>query len=115
MSISRRHCAIRVRRCSTRNGNVTTQDGKPWIGGNPFPDARSGLEAYANLTLSWGRHDQALYAIRDWDIGPDGSEQYQYDFCWSEQNTIGLVNDDQPYWPGREEILRYNSIWFTLP
>ena len=97
------------------NGNVTTKDGAPWIGGNPFPDAKNGLEAYANLTLSWGRHDQALYAIRDWDIGPDGSEQYQYDFCWSEQNTIGLVNDDQPYWPGREEILRYNSIWFTYP
>ncbi|MDG1308340.1 MAG: DUF1329 domain-containing protein, partial [Porticoccaceae bacterium] len=74
------------------NNNVVTQDGQPWIGGNPFPDAKTGLEAYANLTLSWGRHDSAMYAIRDWDIGPDGSEQYQYDFVWAEQNTVGLVN-----------------------
>jgi hypothetical protein len=65
--------------------------------------------------LSWGRHDASLYAIRDWDIGPDGSEQYQYDFCWAEQNTVGLVNSDSPYWEGREDLLRYNSIWFTHP
>jgi hypothetical protein len=78
------------------NNNVVTQEGEPWIGGNPFPDAKTGLEAYANLTLSWGRHDSAMYAIRDWDIGPDGSEQYQYDFVWAEQNTVGLTNSDTP-------------------
>ena len=97
------------------NNNVVTQDGQPWIGGNPFPDAQTGLEAYANLTLSWGRHDSAMYAIRDWDIGPDGSEQYQYDFVWSEQNTVGLVNSENPYMEGREHLLRYNAIWFTYP
>jgi hypothetical protein len=96
-------------------GNVYTNDGKPWIGGNPFPDAQTGTEAFANITLSWGRHDENLYAIRDWDIGPDGSEQYQYDFCWAEKNTVGLVNGDSPYWAGHEDKLRYQSVWFTYP
>ena len=45
------------------DGNVTTKDGKPWIGGHPFPDPKTGLEVIANMTLSWGRHDQSLYAI----------------------------------------------------
>ena len=97
------------------DGNVFTTEGKPWIGGNPFPDAQTGTEAFANITLSWGRHDENLYAIRDWDIGPDGSEQYQYDFCWAEKNTVGLVNGDSPYWAGHEDKLRYQSVWFTYP
>tara|TARA_R110001599_G_scaffold353883_2_gene602294 strand:- start:22059 stop:23438 length:1380 start_codon:yes stop_codon:yes gene_type:complete len=99
------------------DGNVYTKDGKPWIGGNPFPDAQTGTEAFANITLSWGRHDSNLYAIRDWDIGPDGSEQYQYDFCWAEKNTVGLVNNNgaNPYWEGHTDKLRYQSVWFTYP
>ena len=97
------------------DGNVFTTEGQPWIGGNPFPDAQTGTEAFANITLSWGRHDENLYAIRDWDIGPNGSEQYQYDFCWAEKNTVGLVNGDSPYWAGHEDKLRYQSVWFTYP
>jgi len=97
------------------DGNVYTKDGKPWIGGNPFPEAQNGTEAFANITLSWGRHDENLYAIRDWDIGPDGSEQYQYDFCWAEKNTVGLVNSANPYWEGHTDKLRYQSVWFTYP
>src|SRR5882757_78331 len=38
-------------------GNVVTADGQPWIGGNPFPDAKTGIELFAAQTLSWGRHD----------------------------------------------------------
>lgn len=97
------------------DGNVYTRDGKPWIGGNPFPEPTDGREAFANLTLSWGRHDSSLYAVRDWDIGPDGNEQYQYDFCWAEQNTVALVNSPSPYWEGHEDKLRYQSVWFTYP
>ncbi len=98
-----------------KDGNVTTKDGKPWIGGNPFPDPQNGLEAYANLTISWGRHDQSLYAVRDWDLGPDGDVSYQYDLVWAEQNTTALVGKDGPYWAGHEDKLRYQSVWFTAP
>ncbi|MBP8926458.1 MAG: DUF1329 domain-containing protein [Pseudomonadales bacterium] len=97
------------------DGNVITLEGKPWIGGNPFPDPKDGLEAFANLTLSWGRHDNSLYAVRDVDVGPDGNIQYEYDFCWAEQNTVALLGDGGPYLPGQEDKLRYQSIWFTYP
>ncbi len=96
-------------------GNVVTADGKPWVGGNPFPDATDGREAFANLTLSWGRHDSSMYAVRDWDLGPDGKVSYQYDFVWAEQNAVALVVADEPYWSGREDMLRYQSVWFTAP
>jgi len=74
-----------------KNGNVTTADGKPWIGGSPFPDAKTAQEAFANLTMSWGKHNNCIYAIKDYDIGPDGKIAYQYDFAWFEENTIGRL------------------------
>lgn len=96
-------------------GNVVTTEGKPWIGGNPFPDPKNGIEAFANLTLSWGRHNNSIYAVRDWDIGPSGEEQYQYDFVWAEQNAVALTGPEGPYWKGHEDKLRYQSVWFTHP
>ncbi len=32
-------------------GNVYTTDGKPWIGGLPFPECQTGNEVIANITL----------------------------------------------------------------
>ena len=95
------------------DSNVVTQDGKPWIGGNPFPEAKTGLEAAANLTLCWGRHDNSLYAIRDWEIGPDGGLSYQYDFAWIEENT--QARGDGKTLPGGEDKLRWQSVIFTSP
>ncbi|MDB5986235.1 MAG: hypothetical protein JWR16_1288 [Nevskia sp.] len=97
------------------NGNIITAEGKPWIGGNPFPDAKTGNEAIANLTLSWGRHDFDIYAIRDWDIAPTGETAYQYDFVWAELNATGRTGKAGPYLPGKEDILRFQSVWFTSP
>ena len=97
------------------NNNVVTKSGEPWIGGNPFPNAENAVQAFANLVMSWGRHDESVYAIRDWDIAPNGRLSYQYDFIWAEQNTVALVNKPSPYLKGKEDLLRYQAVWFTSP
>jgi len=99
------------------DGNVVNKaDGKPWLGGTPFADPQSGLEAFANLTISWGRHDTTLYAIRDWDMGPSGAVEYEYELAWCEMNTTARVSDPSgPYLKGQEDKLRYQSVWFTSP
>jgi hypothetical protein len=97
------------------NGNVMTKEGKPWIGGNPFPDAKTPLETFSNLTLSWGRHNNAIYPIRDWDVGPDGEVAYQYDLAWVEENTTCRTGPGGPYLEGHEDKLRYNTVLFTAP
>lgn len=99
------------------NGNVVVKDtDKPWIGGSPFIDPQSGLEAFANVTLSWGRHDTSIYAVDDADIGPEGDIEYNYQLGWCEQNTVALVsNPDGPYLEGQEDKLRNQSVWFTYP
>lgn len=101
---------------SDKLGFVATPDGKPWVGGNPFPDPKSALELFAGLTMSWGRHDTSLYAIKEHDIGPDGDVQYQYDVVWAELAPVARVATEmQPYWQDYMDKLRFQSVVFVNP
>lgn len=102
------------------NGNVVVKDtGANWIGGHPFPIPNDGNEAIANLTISWGRHDQTIYAIPTISLNPEGDVSYEYDFVWAEQQCCGLTNPNispvRPYLPGHEDKTRFQSVWFTKP
>ena len=93
------------------NGNVVVKDsGANWIGGHPFPIPNDGNEAIANLSLSWGRHDQSIFAIPTVSLNPEGETSYEYDFVWAEQQCAGLVNPNispvRPYLPGHEDKTR---------
>ncbi len=97
-------------------GNVVTADGKPWIGGLPFPDSTGALEMFAGLTLSWGRHDASLYAIKAYALDPDGDVLYNYETGWAELSTTGrTVLDPKPYLTGHEDRLRLQSVFFMTP
>ncbi len=98
------------------DGNVVTREGKPWIGGNPFPDPRSAIEVFAAITLSWGRHDVSLNPVREYDLNEQGEVAYEYQSCWVEMSPVGrLVMDPRPYLPGHEDKLRYQSVFFVSP
>ena len=97
-------------------GNVVTEGGKPWIGGNPFPDPKSALEAFAGLTLSWGRHDVSVYASKEYDLDEAGNVVFDYDSVWAELAPVARVAvPPLPYWPGHEHLLRYQAVLFTAP
>lgn len=95
------------------DGNIYAPDGGAWLGGLPFPDAKTGEEAISNLTLSWGRSDYCQYAIRQWDMQPDGDQAYQYDFVWAELQAQARV--DGTTFQNRKDLLRIQSVWFTGP
>jgi len=96
-------------------GNVVETATKgPWIGGSPFPECKTGQEAMANLTLSWGRHDLSQYAVRSNDTNPDGSQAYTYDLYWTELNTTSRT-EGEPVWGGYKDRLRFQSVFFTAP
>ena len=98
------------------DGNVVVDDGKPWIGGNPFPDPGSAVEVVAAATLSWGRHDSSLYTVMEEDFDASGKRQYSYEVCWAEMSPVArVVMEPRPYWPGHEDKLRYQSVLFTSP
>jgi len=97
-------------------GNVYTKDGKPWIGGNPFPEPSTGAECFIPVTLSWGRHDVSFYTSKDYEIDAAGNQSHYYEVCWCEYAAVGRVSiDPKPYLPGSEDKLRYNSVLFTYP
>jgi hypothetical protein len=98
------------------DGNVVTREGKPWIGGNPFPDPKSAVEVFAGITLSWGRHDVSLAAVKEYDLDEKGAVAYKYQSAWVELSPVGrLVVEPKPYWPGHEDKLRYQSVFFMSP
>ena len=97
-------------------GNVVTDTGEPWIGGNPFPDPETGLDLFAGLTLSWGRHDASQYAIKEYDLSPEGEVQYRYELMWAELQPVArTVMQPRPYWPRYKDKLRFQSVVFTSP
>lgn len=96
------------------DGNVWNKTaGTPWNGGNPFPDAKTGVEAMANVTMSWGRHNYSQYAIAGKSLAPDGSADYVNDYVWVELNAT--ARPDGTIWQNRSDILRFQSVWFTAP
>lgn len=98
-------------------GNVVNgTDGQPWIGGNPFPDPKTGIELLAAQTLSWGRHDASFYAVKIKDVAIDGVTRYNYAGGWAELNTVSRVSmDPAPYMPQYKDKLRFQSVFFTDP
>lgn len=98
-------------------GNVVNMaDGKPWIGGNPFPDPKNGIELFAAQTLSWGRHDASFYAFKEYDVAPSGLVEFQYDGGWAEMSPVArVVMEPRPYWPDHVNKLRFQSVFFLSP
>ena len=99
-------------------GNVWTDDGSQWIGGLPFPDCTNGLHVIANMTLSWGRHDESTYAIEAQAVNAEGKTDYEYKLVWAELAASGRTADSRgTSLPGNlaKGKLRYQSTWFTEP
>lgn len=94
-------------------GNIRTKDGKAWLGGLPFPDAQNAIEGYANLVLSWGRHNYFQFSGMEWDLSSEGDVQYQYEFVWSELQVS--ARPDGTVWQDRDDLLRYNTFLFVTP
>jgi len=95
---------------------VNAANGQPWIGGNPFPDPKTGIELFAAQTLSWGRHDASFYAIKIKDVAIDGNTRFNYAGGWAELSTVSRVSmDPKPYWPEHKDKLRFQSVFFTAP
>ena len=98
-------------------GNVVNgADGQPWIGGNPFPDAKTGIELFAAQTLSWGRHDASFYCCLIDTVDHEGNIKFKYSAGWAELSTVARVTlDPKPYWPEHKDKLRFQSVFFLSP
>lgn len=99
-----------------RDGNVYTKAGKPWIGGNPFPEPKIAEEVLLSHALAWGRHDSEGDAMRECDTDADGNVRYTYDLFFVSCQTVGrVVAEPKPYIPGHENELRIMTSVIAAP
>src|SRR6266851_1271752 len=97
-------------------GNVYTNTGDPWLGGNPFPKPKTAQEICMGHTMNWGRHDVTFYAVEEWDMNSAGQEQYHYQLIYSEYYPTGrLVLEPKPFIPQYKDKLRFNPLMLTYP
>src|SRR5208337_103652 len=99
------------------DGNVWTKDGKPWIGGNPFPEPKTAQELLlANALAGAMYYDVCAMSEREWDTNADGEISYVYDYYYTVYQTVGRVTvEPKPYLPGHEAELRIVSSVITAP
>jgi len=96
--------------------NVVTHEGKPWIGGHPFPDGESALKVVLGHALNWGRHDVSFFTLKEWDMDANDTVQFHYQFLFLEYMAVArTVLDPKPYLPGHEGKLRYSTFLLTAP
>lgn len=99
-----------------RHGNILTLDGKPWRGGNPYPNPQTPEEIMASNTLTWSWYDAKSNPIIEWNTDAEGNIQYTYQFLYVMWSTVGrVVLDPKPYMPGHETQLRITAVPVTAP
>ena len=97
-------------------GNVVIGDGKPWIGGHPFPDNPTARQIMAGMALHWTRHDAAFYTGKEWDLDPEDNVLFEYDQLFIEFMATGrTAMEPRPYFPGHEDKLRFSTFLMTSP
>ena len=97
-------------------GNVFTKDGKPWIGGHPFPDSRNALEIVIGHALNWSRHDASLFTTYEWDLDKNDRELFHYQYLFIEYLVVArTILDPKPYAPDYKDKLRYSTFLMTAP
>ncbi len=97
-------------------GQLWTKDGKLWIGGSPFPEAKTGLEALWNYVVNHRRYDDLMVASKVVNIGSNGSVlQTQY-AIYGEIQTVGrLVVTPKPDNPSYKNELHRTLLSLNSP
>ncbi|MBI4528599.1 MAG: DUF1329 domain-containing protein [Deltaproteobacteria bacterium] len=99
-----------------KKGQLWTKDGMPWIGGDPFPEAQSGLEAMWNHIFSYNRYDSLRIIVNERNIDSDGTLVRDYEAVYSFVATVGrVVEDPKPYLPLYKGELYRVSLGFFKP
>jgi hypothetical protein len=99
-----------------KNGQLWTKNGKPWIGGDPFPNARSGIEAMWNHCFNVTRYDDLHDIGKEFDIDARGVVVREgASFAVRIQEVGRLVVEPKPFIPGYSEELYRSTLTVLKP
>ncbi|MBI2964306.1 MAG: DUF1329 domain-containing protein [Deltaproteobacteria bacterium] len=98
-------------------GQLRVRDGGPWIGGFPFPEPKTGLEAAWNIaSASWIEYaDDFSYAGGEHLIRK-GESYRSLEWVFAGISTVGRTRlEPTPSWPGHEDELYRLLIRYVAP
>jgi Protein of unknown function (DUF1329) len=99
-----------------KRGQVWTKDGRPWIGGSPFPEPKSALEAVWNYVLNVGRVDDVFIPSNDISIDTHGKITRHTTDLFIQLTVNGrLVVDPKLVVPDYRDELFRTWLMFTSP
>jgi len=99
-----------------KNGQLWHKGGGPWIGGCPFAEPSTALEAMWNYTFSPRRYDNLITASRPTHIDTNGTVVRQDEALFMQIQTVGrLVVDPKPIDPKYKDELHRNLLSVSKP
>jgi hypothetical protein len=91
-----------------KKGQLWTKDGKPWIGGDPFPETNDGLEAMWNHVFNFRRYDDVRSVTKEVDVDSSGSVLRNTEEFFVKIQTVGrMAVEPKPVAPRyKDELYR---------
>lgn len=97
-------------------GQLWTKDGKPWIGGAPFPEPKNALQAIWNYTFNPRRYDDLRVVSKIVTIDSDGSVVRSDEAIYMQIQTVGrLVVNPKPVLPDYKDEIHRTLLSITYP
>jgi hypothetical protein len=97
-----------------QKGQLWTKDKKPWIGGDPFPEPRTGVEAMWNHIFNFRRYDDVLEPFVELDTDAQGTLLRRSEGFFPIIYNVGRqMVDPKPYNPKYiDELYRVSVMVF---
>ena len=97
-------------------GQLWHKSGAPWIGGAPFPEPQTALEAMWNFKFSPRRYDNLIVASKPTHIDTNGTVVREDEAIFMQIQTVGrLVVDPKPVVSKYKDELHRNLLSVTKP
>ena len=99
-----------------KKGQLWHKSGSPWIGGAPFPEPQSALEAMWNYKFSPRRYDNLLAVSKPTHIDTNGTVVREDEAIFMQIQTVGrLVVDPKPVVAKYKDELHRNLLSVNKP
>jgi hypothetical protein len=99
-----------------QKGQLWTKDGKPWIGGAPFPEPKTALEAVWNYKFNPRRYDDLRVISQVVTVDTNGTVVRRDGAIYMQIQTVGrLVVDPKPVQPKYKDEIHRTLLSLTEP
>jgi hypothetical protein len=99
-----------------KKGQLFHKNGGPWIGGAPFPEPKTGIEAVWNFKFNPRRYDDLKVASTQTDVDSTGKNLRRSELIYMQIQCVGRLDvDPRPVDPLHKNELHRTSLMVNKP